>query len=214
MPVDYQHLNDPFSDEEDSDETYAITYQAILGPDDPSTLREAKTFNDWPEWEKAIRVELDQLEQFKTWKLVDCPDDAVPIPNKWVLLKKYNKQGELTKYKAPLVVKGYAQRPDFDYTDTFTPVICLETIWAILAIVPSEKLEMHQMDVKGAYLNGILKETVYMHQSEGFEDGTNRVCHLQKTLYGLKQSRREWNKELDRRLKEKGFNNLQSDPCA
>ena len=82
--------------------------------------------------------------------------------------------------------------------DTFSPVVRLETIWAILAIVPSERLETHQMDVKGAYLNSILKETVYMHQPEGFSDGTTRVCHLQKVLYGLKQSEREWNKELDR----------------
>ena len=119
------------------------------------------------------------------------------MPNKWVLRKKYNKDGQLTKYKARLVVKGYAQRLGFDYADTFALVVRLKTIRAILAIVPSRKLVMRQMDVKGAYLNGILKETVYMLQPEGYDDGTNRVCHLQKTLYGLKQSGREWNKELD-----------------
>ncbi len=70
------------------------------------------------------------------------------------------------------------------------------------------------MDVKGAYLNGILNENVYMQQPDGFGDGTNRICWLKKTLYGLKQSGREWNKELDKRLKEKGFHNLLSDPCA
>jgi len=70
------------------------------------------------------------------------------------------------------------------------------------------------MDVKGAYLNGILNENVYMRQPDGFGDGRNQVCWLKKTLYGLKQSGREWNKELDKRLKEKGFHNLLSDPCA
>src|SRR5258705_10428500 len=70
------------------------------------------------------------------------------------------------------------------------------------------------MDVKGAYLNGTLQEEVYMQQPDRFDDGTKRVCRLQKTLYGLKQSGREWNKELDRRLKSKGFNNLRADPCA
>ena len=143
---------------------------------------------DWPEWEKAIHTELDQLNQFGTWKLVDCPLDAVLIPNKWVFLKKYNKQGEITKHKARLVVKGCAQRPGFDYTETFSPVVRLETIRVILALVPSKKLKIHQMDVKGVYLNGILEEKVYMRQPEGFSDGTNRVCFLQKTLYGLKQS--------------------------
>jgi hypothetical protein len=218
QPVNYRNLNDPFSDEDEDDEThqlYAETVNhAILGTDDPSTVAEAKTFADWPEWKKAIEAELDQLTRFGTWKLVDCPDDAIPIPNKWVFLKKYNKQGELVKHKARLVVKGCAQRPGFDYTDTFAPVVRLETIRAILSLVPSKKLRIHQMDVKGAYLNGVLKEKVYMRQPDSFGDGTNRVCWLQKTLYGLKQSGREWNLEMDRRLKDKGFNNLRSDPCA
>jgi len=93
-------------------------------------------------------------------------------------------------------------------------VVCLETIQVILSIVPATKLKMHQMDVKGAYLNGVLKEKVCMRQPDSFDDSTDQVCCLQKTLYGLKQSGCEWNKELDQRLKEKGFENLRSDPCA
>ena len=100
-PVNYKQLNDPFSEEEESNETYntysTMIYQATLGPDDPRSLNMAKGFNDWAEWEKAIHAELEQLEKFGTWKLVDCPSDAIPIPNKWVLRKKYNKEGELTK---------------------------------------------------------------------------------------------------------------------
>jgi hypothetical protein len=157
---------------------------------------------------------LEQLKSFETWKLVDCPPDAIPIPNKWVFLKKYNKEGNITKFKAWLIVKGCVQRPGFDYTDTFSPVVRLETIRVIMALVPSKQLKIYQMDVKGAYLNGILQEKVYTRQPDGFGDGTSRVCWLQKTLYGLKQSGREWNKELDRRMKKKGFSNLQSDPCV
>jgi hypothetical protein len=71
-----------------------------LGGRDPFTLAEAKKSPDWPEWEKAISVELEQLQQMSTWKLVSCPKDAVQIANKWVFLTKYNKQGELIKYKA------------------------------------------------------------------------------------------------------------------
>ena len=177
-------------------------------------MSEARNSSDWSEWKRAIQVELDQLQNMGTWQLIHCPSNAVPIANKWVLKRKYNKSGELLKYKARLVAKGCAQRPGFDYTDTFSPVVRLETIRTILSLVPSENLKIQQMDVKGAYLNGILKENVYMRQPDGFDDGSGRVCWLRKTLYGLKQSGREWNKELDRRLKDKGFNNLLSDPCA
>jgi len=86
-----------------------MAYQAMYGTEDPKTVKEAKRLEDWPEWEKAIRAKLDQLKHFGTWKLVDCPKEAVLIPNKWVFLKKYNKQGELIKHKARLVVKGCMQ---------------------------------------------------------------------------------------------------------
>jgi hypothetical protein len=69
------------------------------------------------------------------------------------------------------------------------------------------------MDVKGAYLNGILKEHVYMRQLEGHNDGTGHICLLIKMLYGLKQAGREWNRELDHKLKKRGYVHLHSDPC-
>ena len=84
----------------------------------------------------------------------------------------------------------------------------------MLALAALKDLKIQQMDVKGAYLNGKLKEKVYMRQPEGFDDLTGRVCLLIKTIYGLKQSGREWNKELDEKLKAKGYERLRSDPCA
>ena len=151
-----------------------------------------------------------------TWELVDKPLSAIPIANKWTFVKKWSKTGEIVKYKARLVVKvkGCAQCPGYDYVETFSPVVCMETIRAVLALLPIKKLKIQQMDIKGAYLNGVLQEKVYMQQPEGFEDGTNRVCKLVKTLYGLKQSGREWNKELDTKLRIFGFSWLRSDPCA
>ena len=149
-----------------------------------------------------------------TWRLVEKPPDAIPLANKWTFVRKRIKAGEIVKHKARLVVNGCTQRPGYDYVETFSPVVRMETIRAILALVPIKGLKIQQMDVKGAYLNGILKEKVYMRQPEGYEDGTGRVCELIKTLYGLKQSGREWNRELDVKLKKFGFQRLRSDPCV
>src|SRR5437879_7400541 len=118
-----------------------------------------------------------------TWELVDPPQGRTPVGNKWVLTKKYNKQGNLLKYKARLVAKGYSQMPGMDYHDTFSPVVRLETIRTLLALAVSNDWEMHQMDVKGAYLNGKIKEEIYMSQPEGYSDGTDCLCCLIKSLY-------------------------------
>ena len=114
-PVNYRFLNDPFPDEEDemyqsSEQIACQTYcDTPLGGEDPKTLQEAQASPEWLEWEKAIRVELEQLTHMGTWQLLDCPTDAIPLANKWVFVRKYNKMGELVKYKARLVVKGCAQ---------------------------------------------------------------------------------------------------------
>jgi len=144
----------------------------VIPGDDCHSLKEARESPDWPEWERAIHTELEQLCRMGTWKLVDKPASAIPIANKWVFAKKRNKEGILTKYKARLVAKGCVQCPGHDYIETHSPVIHLETIRAILAIAPTQKLIIQQMDIKGAYLNGMLKERVYMDQPEGFADGT------------------------------------------
>jgi hypothetical protein len=91
-----------------------------------------------------------------TWQLVDKPASAIPISNKWVFTKKQNKDSVLTRYKARLVAKGYAQCPRYDYLETHSPVVCFKTIHALLALAPMRKLFIHQMDIKGAYLNEIL----------------------------------------------------------
>jgi len=171
--VDYRYLNDPFPDEEarivyvEKDQAFAVL------PDDKcQNLTQAKSSLEWPEWEQAIQSELAQLECMGTWKLVNKPHDAIPITNKFVFTKKRDKDGNLLKYKARLVAKGYAQQLGYDFVNTHSPIVQLETIRAILAITPLYKLYIHQLDVKGAYLNGILKEKIYMKQPEGYSNGT------------------------------------------
>ena len=214
--VDYRYLNNPFPDEEEGQMTFTSDDQlfAIIAGDEYTNLKDARNSPDWPEWEKAIQSELTQLHQKGTWRLVERPPNAIPIANKWTFIRKRNKAGEVVKFKARLVAKGCAQRPGYDYIETFSPVVRMDTIRAILALVPMMGLKIRQLDIKGAYLNGVLNEKVYMRQPEGYEDDTDRICELLKSLYGLKQSGREWNKVFDKEMKKFGFNRLSSDPCV
>ena len=148
-----------------------------------------------------------------TWKLVEKPPSVILITNKFVFAKKRDKDGNLQKYKARLVAKGCAQHPGYDFLEMHSPVVRVETIRSLLAVAAKRKLYIHQMDIKGAYLNGILKEKVYMKQPEGYDDSTGRICLLIKTLYGLKQARREWNHKFDSKMRKCGYARLQSDPC-
>jgi hypothetical protein len=177
--TDYKHLNNPFLVEEEDDEITFLasneTY-AVIARDELNTLREAKNFPDWPEWQTAMYEELDLLKEKGTWELVQKPPNTVPLDNKGTYVKKHNKQGEINQYKAQLVVKGCGQCLGYDYVKTFSPVVRLDTLRAILLLVPKYKLKVQQIDIEGAYLNGILQETVYMKQPEGCEDGTDRVC--------------------------------------
>jgi len=105
-------MNDLFSDnEEDADEetlhTQYINAAEVGG--DVHSLTQAQEFEEWPEWEKAIRIKLNQLKDMGTWKLVEKLPDVIPIANKWVFAKKRDKMGQIIKYKARLVVKGCAQ---------------------------------------------------------------------------------------------------------
>jgi len=143
---------------------------------------------DWPDWEKAVKTELATLNQMGTWQIADAPKNRNLIMNKWVFVRKYNKDGVLQKYKAQLVARGFFQIPGIDYNETFAPVVRLETIRAILSLAVEEDWEIQQMDIKGAYLNGDLKEEIYMNQPEGFGDETSWLCRLIKTIYRLKQS--------------------------
>ena len=109
-----------------------------------------------------------------TWELTDPPPNRVPITNKWVFIKKFSKDSKLQKYKVRLVARGFTQRLGMDYK-TFSPVIHLETICTILVQAVKKDWEIQQMDVKGAYLNEILKEEIYMKQPKGYDDETGHL---------------------------------------
>ena len=110
--IDYQYLHNPFPDEDDDANTAIFSSEeelfAITAGDELKSLKEAKSSPDWQEWEKAIQIELAQLQQMGTWRLVEKSSNIIPLANKWVFLKKRNKTGEIVKHKVRLVVKGCA----------------------------------------------------------------------------------------------------------
>ena len=137
---------------------------------EPSTLAAAKKSPDWPAWEKAIQEELDTLKAAGTWETVISPEGANLVGSKWVFKAKKDAAGVVVRYKARLVAQGFSQVPGVDYFDTFAPVARLASIRTVLAIAAAENLEIHQIDIKGAYLNGELTddEIVYMKQPPGY----------------------------------------------
>ena len=116
---------------------------------------------------------------------------------KWVFKTKYLSDGSLDKHKACLVAKGYAQQPRIDFDDTFAPTARIATIRTVLVVVGKKGWPIYHMDVKSAFLNGDLKEEVYVEQLPGFQQGKNMVYRLKKALYGLKQAPRAWNDKID-----------------
>jgi hypothetical protein len=153
--TDYNHLQNPFLVEEDDEINLLASNEiyAVIAGDKLDSLGEAKESPDWPEWQIAMREELDLLKEKGTWELVQKPPNAVPLGNKWTYVKKCNKQGEVNRHKAQLVVKGCGQQLGYDYVETFSPVVRLDTLYAILSLVPKCKLKVQQMDITGAYLN-------------------------------------------------------------
>ena len=126
------------------------------------------------------------------WDLEEIPNGAKTVGCKWVYKTKLDSQGNIERYKARLMAKGFTQREGIDYNETFSPVSCKESFRIIMVLVAHYDLELHQMDVKTTFLNSDLEENVYMAQPKGFVlEGKERMwCRLKKSIYGLKQASR------------------------
>jgi transposase InsO family protein len=183
--------------------------------DDPSTFSEAMNRNDQDKWEAAMKDEYDSIQSAGTWTLVALPAGRHAIGCKWVFKLKRKADGTIDRYKARLVAKGYAQKAGVDYDETFAPVAKFSAIRALLSMAAYYDFEIHQMDVKTAFLNGDLDHVIYMTQPEGFAVAGQEqlVCKLGKSLYGLKQAGRAWYEKIDEAFQCLGFTPLKSDPC-
>ena len=124
--------------------------------------------------------------------------------------------GSIDKYKARLVIKGYKQKEGLYYFDTYSPVTRISFIRMLIAIAAIHNLEIHQMDVKTAFLNGDLDEEIYMEQPEGFivPGQEKKVCRLVKSLYGLKQAPIQWHEKFDSVMMTNGFKINECDKCV
>lgn len=164
---------------------------ALLSMIEPETFTQASKD---PHWVEAMEEEMYQIEKNETWKLVPRPKDKNIIGTKWVFKNKMNENGKIIRNKARPICKGYSQIEGIDFEETFALVARMEAIRVFLAFAYSKGFKVYQMDVKLAFLNGELKEEVYMEQPEGFDlaEGKDLVCKLKKALYGLKQIPRAW----------------------
>ncbi|PHT37062.1 putative plastid-lipid-associated protein 13, chloroplastic [Capsicum baccatum] len=167
-------------------------------------------------WKEAVNSEIDSILSNHTWELVDLPPGNKPLGVKWIFKRKMNTDGTIDKYKARLIVKGFKQKEDLGYFDTYSPVTRITSILMLIALAAVYGLEIHQMDVKIAFLNGELEEEIYMEQPEGFvvSGKENKVCQLIKSLYGLKQTPKQWHAKFDQTMLANGFKINECDKCV
>ncbi len=184
--------------------------------EEPQNIEEALTCENSKEWECAMQEEYDSLMTNNTWTLVPLPGGRKLVSCKWVFKIKQGANEEVERYKARLVARGFTQTYGVDYNETFAPVAKFTSIRCIFALATLEDMEIHQMDMKTAFLNGELEDEIYMEQPQRFvhKGGEHLVCKLHKSLYGLKQSPRAWNQKLDAFLKNIEFMKSEGDPSV
>lgn len=182
----------------------------------PLSYHEARDCKEWPKWKIAMQKEIDACQEQNTWNLVErsrLPEGANVIPVKWVFKIKTDENGVVSKYKARITPKGFRQRHGVDYFEVFAHTGKYKSLRVLLCLVASLDLELNQLDVPSAFVRAELEEDVYMEMPEGYEQA-GWVCKLLKSLYGLKQSPRNWYLLCSAFIKDvMGFTACVSDPC-
>lgn len=158
-------------------------------------------------WINAMQEELEQFTRNDVWTLVQRPNLVNVIGTKWIFKNKSDEFGTIVRNKARLVAQGYTRVERVDFDETFAPVAKLQSIRLLLAISCIMNIKLHQMDVKSAFLNGVLNEEAYVEQPKGFENPhfPNHVYKLKEALYGLKQAPRAWYERLTQFLLSHGY---------
>ncbi|GJR75556.1 retrovirus-related pol polyprotein from transposon TNT 1-94 [Tanacetum coccineum] len=166
-------------------------FNAFLSSVEPKNFKQAMIK---PSWIEAMQEEIHEFERLHVWELVPCPYKVTLIKLKWIYKVKIDEFGRVLKNKARLVAQGFRQEEGIDFEESFSPVARIEAIRIFVANAVNKNMTIFQMDVKTAFLNGELKEEVYVSQPEGFVDQEypSHMYKLKKALYGLKQASRAW----------------------
>jgi transposase InsO family protein len=166
-------------------------------------------------WADAMTEEYQSIIKNDVWEIVPRPKSKDVVSSKWLFKIKHVVDESIEKYKARFVAHGSSQKEGIDYEETFVLVARYTTIKTIIALAAKMKWKLHQMDVKIAFLNGVIEEEVYIEQPQGFEveDKKTHVCKLKKALYGLKQAPRAWYGRIDSFLTSLGFTKSKADSC-
>jgi len=202
----------------DSCESYyaSLCFQSELLLEDSLPKSEVDALGD-ENWKNAMQSEFDSLSENKVWTLVKAPPDKNIVGSRWHFAVKKNSEGKVVRYKARFVARGFNQVKGSDYQETYSPTMKLTTLRLLLAFAAQKGIKLKQLDVKTAYLNATIEEEVFIKQPRGFEKydefGNLLVCKLLKSLYGLKQSGRNWYTTLKKHLVQEGFVPCTVDPC-
>ena len=188
---------------------------STIDVDEPNNIKEAYNGLNAIQWKNATYEEYNSLMKNHTWDSVELAEGKNIVGCKWIFKVKQNVDGSVDRCKAGLVAQGFSQQAEEDYDDIFAPVARYSSIRSVLAIANELNLNVHQMDVKTAFLNGELDNEIYMKQPEEYvnKEHPNYVCKLNKSLYGLKQAARCWNLTVDKFLKSDGYDQSPADPC-
>ncbi|GLI67434.1 hypothetical protein VaNZ11_011601, partial [Volvox africanus] len=180
----------------------------------PESYEEAMTSKEAVHWQQAMDEEIVSLTANDTWDLVKPPLGLNVIPTKWVYAVKRNADGEIERYKARFVAKGFRQKEGVDFDEVFAPTCNQVTVRSFLAMATEKGYDIQHLDVRTAFLNGELEEEVYCDQAPGYEaGGAGMKCKLKRALYGLRQASRAWHKKLHGTLEQLGFQVSMSDPA-
>nr|GEV34224.1 hypothetical protein [Tanacetum cinerariifolium] len=183
---------------------------------EPANYKAALLDPESKKWLDAMNVEMQSMKDNDVWVLVELPPNTRTVGSMWLFKKKTDMDGAIYVFKARLVAKGFTQTYGVDYEETFFSVVDIRGLRILIAIAAYYDYEIWQMDVKTSFLNGHLFEEVYMEQPDSFVNPKypNHVCKLKRSIYGLKQASRQWNKQFDDEIEKFDFTQTPDEPCV